>query len=853
MATASMSIFLRRLTRGMAAETLRDESDRQLVERLLAGRDEAVFETVVRRHGPMVYRVCWRVLQQEQDTEDAFQATFLILAQRLHTVRQHASLASWLHGTAHRVAHKAKAQAATRRRHEQKTATEKVPPDEVTWRELRAVLDAQLQRLPERWRLPLILCYLEGQTQDEAAKQLGCSQRTLRRRLEEAKAALSRRLTGRGVVWPAALSAVLLSDCLAPAARASAALASGLVSSTVEAAACIATGQTARTAAVSAKVAALTEGVLKTMFTSKLKIATAALVLLTVAVGAGWLLCQTQAADQPPSPNVERPTAQDPGKPKANDGPGLPRVAMWQEKVTLPGVTDLVRAIAFSPDGKILATESGNNAALNLWDAATGRHQAMLRPPYRRHRLVGFAADGRVVTASYDGAYVILWDPATGKDQPGIRTDGVVVLSPDGRVLASGGANGTVRLWDLAAAKEQATLVCGKDRIFALAFSGDGKTLATASGGEVTLWNVQTKKQLGMLRTAAGEVWSVVAGWQPVKNPVTLPNPVLALSPDGRTLATNRVAALDQEQALAGKAIPLDPASTASLGDVKLWDVASGKEKRTLRGHTGAVLSVLFAPDGAAVATWGKDNIVRVWDAKTGEAWATVELGDPFASRVAFSPDSRSIITADAGAAAKFWDVRTGRPQATLAGLAGRVCHYAFAPDGRTLATAVGGGPLVKTPASVPAAAVPAKTQVVVTLWRLTEAPAGAKPPAPTPETPPKTNNSKPAPTQEKRAATPGTPQAEYETLRNHYFEDLGTYTDAYRAAQTDGERDKLKKEMLAKRKALGGRVLELARRHPTEPFAVEALTLVVQTEMAPASAPEPLSRRKEALDLLLD
>src|SRR5262249_59332872 len=107
MSTASTSSFLRRLTREMAAETARDQPDRQLVERLLAGPDEAVFEAVVRRHGPMVYRVCWRVLQHEQDAEDAFQATFLILAQQLRTVRRHASLASWLHGVARRVALKA--------------------------------------------------------------------------------------------------------------------------------------------------------------------------------------------------------------------------------------------------------------------------------------------------------------------------------------------------------------------------------------------------------------------------------------------------------------------------------------------------------------------------------------------------------------------------------------------------------------------------------------------------------------------------------------------------------------------------------------------------------------------------
>src|SRR5262249_11136458 len=219
MATANVSDFLRRLTRGMVAETLADQSDRQLVEQFLDGHDEAVFEAIVRRHGAMVYRACWRVLQHHQDAEDAFQATFLVLAQKLRTVRKHASLASWLHGVARRIALKAKAQVAKRRRREQKTPVSKVlPPDEVTWRELRTVLDEELAQLPEKRRLPLILCYLEGQTQDEAAGQLGWSKNTLRRRLEEARAALGRRLRQRGVVWPAALSAILLSDSVAPAA-----------------------------------------------------------------------------------------------------------------------------------------------------------------------------------------------------------------------------------------------------------------------------------------------------------------------------------------------------------------------------------------------------------------------------------------------------------------------------------------------------------------------------------------------------------------------------------------------------------------------------------------------------------
>src|SRR5947209_3323718 len=120
----SLSGFLRRLRRE-EAETWQGPGDRELVERLLAGPDDPAFEAVVRRHGPMVYRVCWRALQQEQDTEDCFQATFLVLARQLHTVRKHASLASWLHGVAHRLALKARAQAATRRRHEQNATPDK--------------------------------------------------------------------------------------------------------------------------------------------------------------------------------------------------------------------------------------------------------------------------------------------------------------------------------------------------------------------------------------------------------------------------------------------------------------------------------------------------------------------------------------------------------------------------------------------------------------------------------------------------------------------------------------------------------------------------------------------------------
>jgi RNA polymerase sigma factor (sigma-70 family) len=266
----------------MDAVMLGQESDRQLVERALGQRDVVALQAIVHRHGAMVYRVCWRVLRHTQDTEDAFQATFLVLAQKLRTVRKHSSLASWLHGVAHRISVKARDQAAARHRRESRaSSSETMPPDDVTSKELLSVLDAELSRLPDKWRLPLVLCYLEGRTQEEAAKRLAWSKSTLRSRLEEARDALARRLSERGVTLTTALSAVLLSDCVASATPAP-----ELLTMAVEAVADVAAGKTLATAA-SATVSALAEGAIKAMFITKLKTIAVVLVAALVTSGIG--------------------------------------------------------------------------------------------------------------------------------------------------------------------------------------------------------------------------------------------------------------------------------------------------------------------------------------------------------------------------------------------------------------------------------------------------------------------------------------------------------------------------------------------------------------------------------------
>jgi RNA polymerase sigma factor (sigma-70 family) len=278
---------LRRLADAPGGGTL---TDGQLLERFVTGRDEAAFELLVWRHGPMVLSVCQRLLPRAQDAEDAFQAAFFVLARKAHSINRREGVSGWLYRVAYRAALRARAGAARRARHERLGADldKAEAPADVPWSDLRPVLDEEINRLPEKYRLAVVLCYLEGKTNQEAAQHLGCPEGTVASRLARGRERLRTRLTRRGVT----LSALALGAALSQK-MVSAALAPALVKTTAQAALAFAVNK-----AVSVPAAALAEGVLRTMGLTKLRIAVAALLVLgAVGAGAGGLAYHTLAGE----------------------------------------------------------------------------------------------------------------------------------------------------------------------------------------------------------------------------------------------------------------------------------------------------------------------------------------------------------------------------------------------------------------------------------------------------------------------------------------------------------------------------------------------------------------------------
>lgn len=296
MATAVMTSVIRHIRRLVRPRDGGDLTDGQLLDRFLGQREEAAFEALVRRHGPMVLGVCRRVLHHTQDAEDAFQATFLVLIRKAACITPRELVGHWLYGVAYRTAMKARTMSARRQARERqvKDMPSRQNHDAQIWSDLQPLLDQELNRLPETYRVPVVLCDLEGKSRKDVARQLRLPEGTVSSRLARGRGMLGRRLAARGVALSAASLAVLLSP-----KTASASVPASLLVSTLEAATLFAAGKTAAAGLVSAKVVALTEGVLKAMLLTKLKIATGLLLAVGILGTGAGLVTHKALAEKP--------------------------------------------------------------------------------------------------------------------------------------------------------------------------------------------------------------------------------------------------------------------------------------------------------------------------------------------------------------------------------------------------------------------------------------------------------------------------------------------------------------------------------------------------------------------------
>lgn len=626
------------------AEGLDDQS---LLARYQRENDSASMAVLMGRYAPLVWGACSRMLQQDQDAEDAFQATFLVLMEKNASIRQR-SVGGWLHGVACRVARSLQRKEARRRSREKKREkTSSREGSEIEWQEIRAAIDKAIQSLPESYRLPVVLCHLQGMTYREAAKALDCPEGTISGRLARAKVLLRDRLTRNGITAGALATAAFWQD-----------LQAGSVTGADPAQ--LLDGCIGRSTAP--EVQAMAGEILTKMTLTKWKaIAMTLLLLGLTGIGAGMLY---------PNPSIPLQREE---KNQDQFGDPLPKGAVARLGTLRLRTGGGNNTIAFHPNGKALVS-SGSDNSLRLWDLTTGKQRIHFGGHYPWVSGFALGPRGKVIASGGADGKVKLWSVATGKLIRAMGREGLkdpvyaIAFSPNGKQIAASawGQGKIIYRFDAQTGAEIHSLTYQGGTISSLAYSPNGNFLAAGcSDDQVRIFDTSTGKVIKALAVNRAEkvdkvlvasdsrtivacggwfkpsiyIWDLKTGKRLHRISRMAPDcrpPALALTPDGKSLVAGESGGEVLVRSLATGKVTHRPGirlvgediyrltvspngshlASAGYSSIRLWDLKTGRELLPFAANHIYIRNVAFSRNGKRIGTIAQDGTVMIWNRK---------------------------------------------------------------------------------------------------------------------------------------------------------------------------------------------------------------------------------------------